>query len=856
MPAKAQPAVSIITRLQDNLKWLEDVRDAKRYVGTDDNLALANKLETLTHLKKCPQNASDAEITQYLTRTWSILEQLLPLLRKCTTDFKNTYVMDNAFVKHAAATTVQYQHLLSRDIVTKALDFLVALETSEVRDVLMRLIGTLRQMQNTEHLCLEHCNNLLLVLHNTGGRIDCREIYDLVTQSLFRVIVDGIDIDALSVGLSVLHIMQQHFPEDQGLQELVDLYIREVKNNIFALETASLLNLLQFMYRCSYVDDGLYRVTMEALLYKYDTMTGEEKGTLLLLLPFLKHMCLLHTPDIAVNVYSEECQMLNATLRREFERRIEHMPFDEMVTYCLALSLMFKQSSVVRKLLLKNLQKDAVAAVDGHTFLKLLSCCNTLHITSSSIDVSRLLSKTAHEKLDGRTGPELLQAFKSLAQIVAKRHRKHLVPLVQNCLEKNKEDCGAIIECLHLYATLNMQRVDGHVLERGFALLFPHLEMPTRRDAGELHYEPLKTIANLVMGERRQKLLRRKNELCEPAGDTHAHELIFTTPCIGKGQTKLDPNRKHKHEAYVCYVNTSNSVVEAIPLRGLIKLLECLVKMELDLAHLVPIFSLIQTSILKRIKYNSAVSIFDLAAILNALTESRVVCTELRDAILDRVYRYPELLDDPECAASILRFIEFTDCRDYAEKLSQPLFEFCLRKPTPALMEVLEYQRHKRPEFHAKYVELMRSVPTEVPDGLGGMVEHGPVLGSDLESPALAVRLPRATGSKSHQRVKEWLLEHVSGQEFEEYYQIGNLVVDFFYPDLGTAVQILKAQDCYGRFKQNNGIFVAACGPAVHLKSRMWLFREILRLEGVRVVMVSERGPQAGLGPDTSTADT
>ncbi|ORM41095.1 Mediator of RNA polymerase II transcription subunit 31 [Babesia sp. Xinjiang] len=799
-----------VQRLEENLKWMEDVKDVRQYVDTEANLTLSNKLDTLADLKRCPQNASKEETGQYMMRTLNILDQMLPLIRRCTREFKHTYIMDNAFVRYVVGMTVTHRNLISKEALTMALNFVVALESPAIYDVLLKLINALRLLPNTVNLCLDHCNNLLLLLENTGATENTDEVCNVALQLLFQALVEGIDIDALAVTLSVLSILHQKSPDEKQLEEITSLYMNEVKSRIFTLEPAAMLNLLQFMYRCAYVDDELYKVTMEAFIYTYNLMSHEEKSTLLLLLPFLKHMYLLTTPNISTNIYSEECQMLNSMLRREFENKIEHMSFDDMITHSLAISLMFKQSGVVRKLLLKTINKDMIGAISGRTFLKLLSCCNTLHITSSSIDVSRLLSKAAHAKLAESTGTDMLHGFKCLAQIAAHRHRKYLVPLVYDILEKNKTDCLAIIECLHLYVSLRMQRVNLNVLETGFALLFPHLKL----QIAEEHGADFKQFGGV------DDMLTRfgSNGLLPPEDGA---------------QGSMPTTRRRKKDSDVLYIGQSESVADAIPLRGLIKLLDCLTKMELELAQMIPIFGLIQTSILKRVKYNSSVSFYELAEVLKSLTESRVVCSELADVILDRVCHCPERLDDPESAATILQFIEFTGHGDCSSKLSQPLFEFCLRKPTTPLMELLEYQRYKRPDFHAAYTELMKPVSTDVPDGLGGVIKHAPVLGSHIELLEQTVKLPRATTGKSHQALKDWLTRHFSGESFEEYYKIDNLVVDFFCPNLGTAVQILKSQDCY------------CDGQWVHLKSRMWLLCEILRLKGIRIILIPERGLKA-----------
>ncbi|CDR96489.1 hypothetical protein, conserved [Babesia bigemina] len=825
-------------RLQENLVWLKDSANAKKAVVTETDVSLANKLAALSNLKRCPGNASNDEITQYMMRKFGILKQMLPLISQCTPEFKQTYVMGNEFVRYVVAMTVKNQHLLTKEILTEALDFLVVLESPDVRDVLFMLLGALHKMPDTETLCLKHCNNLLLLLQNTGGRVDTNEIYDLVTSVIFKVIIAGIDIDALGAALSVLHIMREHYPEDKQLQELTTIYIGELKRHIYALEPAALLNVLQFMYRTAYADDALYTSAMEALLYNFDLMTSEEKSTLLLMLPFLKHMCLLLTPNIATNVYSEECQMLNAALRKEFEHKIEYMPFEEMITFCLAISLMFKQSGVVRKLLLKNIQKPMVAAVDGKTFLKLLACCNTLHINSSYVDVSRLLSKMARGKLAGGTGPELLQAFKSLAQISAKRHRKYLIPLVQDALEKNKSDVAAIIDCLHLYVTLNMQRINANVLESGFSLLFPHLNPRNQINVTQIQCGSAEVVTDKVAEEVLGHLSAGQ---CEGLGATGEGVMVndccdpssVSTPAHHEGTLRTDNKMAVKKDTDLLYIAKSGSVAKDIPLRGLIKLLECLTKVELDISHVQPIASLIQTSILQKVKYNSTVSMVDLTAVLKQLTESRIVCAELADVILDRVYNCPDLLDDLECAATILQFIEFTNHGDYATKLSQPLFEFCLRKPTTTLMEVLDYQKYRRPDFYTAYMEMMQPAPYDVPDRLGGVVEHTPIMGTDVEALARDLRLPQATGGKSHHVLKQWIDKHDNGHEYVEFHKIDNLVVDFYYPGLRTAVQVIKRQDYY------------ACHRGVHLKSKMWLFCDLLRMRGIRVIVVPETRLQA-----------
>ncbi|GBE59452.1 hypothetical protein, conserved [Babesia ovata] len=792
-------------RLQENLVWLKDASNAKKGIITETDVSLANKLAALSNLKRCPENASSVEIAQYMLRNFSILKQMLPLMSQCTAEFKHTYAMGNEFVRYVVAMTVKHQHLLTKEIITEALDFLVALESSDVRDVLFTLINALHQLPDTETLCLQHCNNLLLLLQNTGGRIDTKEVYDLVTSVVYKVIIAGIDIDALGAALSVLHIMRQHHPEDKQLDELTTVYIGEVKHNMYALEPAALLNVLQFMYRSAYVDDALYTSSMEALLYNIDLMTFEEKSTLLLLLPFLKHMCLLLTPNIATNVYSEECQMLNAALRKEFENKIEYMPFEEMITFCLAISLMFKQSGVVRKLLLRNIQRPMVEAVDGETFLKLLACCNTLHINSSYVDVSRLLSKMARGKLAGGTGPELLQAFKSLAQIAAKRHRKYLIPLVQDALEKNKTDVAAIIDCLHLYATLNMQRINANVLDSGFALLFPHINPQNQIPTSQMQCSSVEGAADKVSGEGLAHVSTGGWEGVRATGEAATSDastvpFAVSAPIGHTDTTDTDHKIAIKRETDVLYIAKSNSVAKDIPLRGLIKLLECLTKVELDMSYVQPISSLLQTSILQKVKYSSNVSMVDLAAVLKQLTESRIVCAELADAILDRVYHCPDQLEDTDSAATILQFIEFTGHGGYATKLSQPLFEFCLRKPTATLMEVLEYEKCKRPQFYAAYMEMMQPASYDVPDRLGSVAEHTPIIGTNLGALARDLRLPRATGGKSHQALKQWITKHDSGYEYVEFHEIDNLVVDFYYPGLRTAVQVIKRQDCYGMF--------------------------------------------------------
>ncbi|GFE52890.1 complex i intermediate-associated, putative [Babesia ovis] len=817
-PSLARP----LQRLQENLKWMEDAKEVKHCVNTESNLAVSTKLDTLGNLKKLSKHASSQEIQQYIVRNLSILDQMLPLIRNCTPEFKHTYLMDNAFVRYVVALCVTYRNNLPKETLEMAIQFVMVIEAPAIYDSLFRLIDALRSIPGTLHSCIGHLNNLLLLVHNTDNILDSQEIYEVGRQLVFDVVATSIDINGVGVMLSVLNLLRQRYPDDEYLLDITSAYMHEVKHRLFVLEPSALLNVLQFMYRCTYVDDGLYTKTMEALLYKYDLMSFEEKSTLLLLLPFLKHVYLLSTPNITTNIYSEECQMLNAMLRREFENEIEYMPFDDMITHCLAISLMFKQSSVIRKILLKTIDNVMIESINARTFLKLLSCCNTVYITSSSVDVSRLLSKVAHTKLAACSGPELLHGFKSLAQIVARRHRKYLVPLVHDVLQKNKSDCMAIIECLHLYIALQLQRTNLNILETGFVLLFPH--MKSQIDGGSnMSASPLTNIDLIVKNVGGNLLLSHSDK-----------ESVDISETTGLGNmasvTKPLKHGSHKKDMDVLYIDKSESTVETIPLSGLIKLLECLTKMELELSRMAPIFSLLQTSILRKIKYNSNVSFHDLSEVLRSLTDSRVICSELADVILDRVYNCPERLDDPECAAIILRFIEFTNHGDYASKLSQPLFEFCLRKCTPALVEVLEYQQYKRPEFHAAYLDLMRPVSTEVADGFGGMIKHSPVMADDFDVLLRSVKLPRSTTGKNHQLLAELLTTYSKGEHFEEHYKIDNIVVDFFYPNLCTAVQILRSQDCYYD------------GEWVHIKSRMWLLCEILRLKGIRVILIPERG--------------
>ncbi|KAK1933203.1 hypothetical protein X943_002664 [Babesia divergens] len=824
-----------IKRLEDNLKWLNNARHVKQYVAKEGNISLCNKLDVLAHMEKCPVNAPNEKAVLYIARTVSVLGQLLPLISETDVDFRQNYVMGTPFIQYVITLMGNYHHLLSKDMLINSLEFLSSLSSPALCDLMKDLLKTLRQMPHTLGICLDHCRNLLLLLHNTGCGPISYDIHALATEVIFDSIVAGIDIKQISTSLSILHVLRQQSPDDAHLGELTALYLNEVKNDIFGLDSATLLNILQFIYRCAYTDDVLYTTTMESLLYKYELLTLDEKSTLVLLLPFLKHMCLMRTPNISTNIYSEECQMLNAMLRREFENIIMQMQFDDMVTHCLALSLMFKQSGVIRKLLLRSIDSNFVESMDGQGFLKLLSCCNTLHITSSCIEVSRLLSKSAHKLLDCN-GPDALFGFKSLSQITARRHRKYLVPFVENVLLKNKDDCASIIECLHVYASLNMQRINSQVLKSGFDLLFPHLinRIDAPKDTSVV--DILKTHSPGCVGRALDAFPKGipNDTTCMVIQPSTATTHISTGSPEGERIVRLE------NGSTVLYIPASETIAHAIPLRGLCKLLECLTKLELGLESLVPLFSLLQTSILAKVKYNSSVKFSEISVVLKCLTESRIVYADLADTILDRVYHCPELLEDPASASIILQFIEFTNHKDYSSKLSKPLFEFCLRKPTAELMEVLEYQRYKRPEFYASYMDLLRPSPLEIPDGFGGVVKHGALMSQDYGTLLSVRRLSRPPGGKRQHILSQWLSDQPEWQGFEEYYKIGNLILDLFHPKHRLAVLILRSQDCYGGFKSDNRLYFAVYRAKVHLKGRMWLICQILRLQGVRVLLIPE----------------
>ncbi|KAK1444907.1 hypothetical protein BgAZ_108130 [Babesia gibsoni] len=802
-----------LKRLVDNLKWIELPREVKSQIGMEGNLTLCNKLNALTHMKRCDPKAREEVIISHIARSLSILEQLLPLIVGCSVQFKQEYVTSAPFVKYVIDMLEVHHTLLSKELLMKALSFVNAVASTDYIGITMKLLQSLSTMPETQDVCLNHCNDVLKLLHNTPESIISQELCDISMEALFKTVVAGIDTSMVETSLSLLYLLLHHFPDYDRLQEVTKLYMREVKHHIFCLDPSILINVLQFIYRCKYTDDELYTTAMESLLYKYEHMTFNEKSTLLLMLPYLKHLCLLKTPNISRNAYSEECQMLNSTLRREFENLVMSMSPNDMVTHCLAISLMFKQSKVVRKLLLKSITPAFLESLDSHGFLKLLSCCNTLHIDSSYIEVSRMLSKAVHAKLTGSNGADLVLAFKSISQITARRHRKYLIPLVMEALEANSQKGESLIECLHLYVALNMQRIDGTVLEHGISMLFPHM----------------------------QKIENNNEYVMESTGrpdlDTHNFKTlgddgisIATTAIESPENGRIDVSGKHNRKRVydILYIPRSDNVASEIPLKGLCKLLECLTKMESPLERLIPLFCLLQTSILMRIKYSSSVGIGTLAGILRSMTECRIVQGELATVILDRIYNYPELLEDAESAAHVLKFVEFTNHMDYQSKLSKPLFEYCLRKPTAELLEVLEYQRYKRPDFYSAYTDMMDPSPPKMPDGPDGIVNDSPLIQNNYGSILSTVRISRPSGGKRQQILSQWLLDQPDGQGFEEYYRIGNLVVDFFNPKSSTAVLILRNQDHY---TYNKGF---------HLKNRMWLTYSMLRLQGISVIMVPE----------------
>lgn len=804
-----------VERLESNLKWLERHKQASSYFDQESHVKLRNKLNTLAHMQKCPPNAPTEKLQQHISQQLAILDQLQPLILECSLGFRQQYLTGNNFVQYVLAMLTMHHAHLDQDMLIKAISFVNSLASVEQRDLMTNLIRALGKLPGTVDICLHHTRDLLALLHNEQGETISIELFGVSKNLIYRSIVEGIDINEVSSLLSILHMLHKAFSEDSHLSELTDLYVKELKHNIFCLDPATLINVLQFIYRRRYTDDELYTTVMESLLYKYNLMTVEEKSTLLLLLPFLKHLHLLQTPDISANVYSEECQMLNANLRREFENLVDSMPLDDMVTHCLAISLMFRQSKVIRKMLLASITPGLVNKLDAQGFLKLLSCCNTLHITSSDIEASRLLSKTAHAKLVDCNGADLLLGFKSLAQITAKRHRKYLVPLVQNVLNSKVANGPSVIECLHLYVTLNMQRLNPNVLESGFNILFPHIKGLIPEEAKK---DTVEHSAGAT-GDHTEKV-QQSDDITAPASEaSRLMTMVPRTPC--KHQ---NPNK----ESEVIYIEASHRVVQEIPLKGLCKLLECLTKMELPLERMIPTYMVLQTSVLSQVKYNSSVSTGALTGILRSLTECRVVLPDLANTILDRIHNCPELLDDPEAAAGILRFVEFTEQMDYSSKLSKALFEYCLAKPTTDLMEVLEYQRYKRPEFYEAYMEMLQPLSLEIPDGIGGIVERGPVIQNNHAALLRNVSLSRVPAGKRQQQLSRWLAEQPYGQGFEECVKIDNVIVDFFNPQTQMAILLLRPQD-YNTYYDG-----------VHLKSRMWLICSILRLKGIKVVVVPE----------------
>eukprot|EP00371_Babesia_bovis_P002726 XP_001611373.1 hypothetical protein [Babesia bovis T2Bo] len=802
--------------LDNNLNWIHAGKTVDMCVNGDDNATVASKLEALGNLKKYPQNASQKEIEHYIDRNMKILRSIIPLINDCTRDFKHTYLMNNPFIKYMISIVVNQCKVLDTEPLELALELLKALEDAATHHAQLSLITALRKKNGTYKSCLHYCNHLLLLLENTPKKGNV-EVCGLVNELLIDGLVKGIDSQVVDTVLSIIYLMNQINTEG-AISVYTCLYMEELKKQIFTFDTKTLLNILQFMYRCAYCEDGLYTSTMEALLYKYEFMVHEEKSMLLLLLPYLKHIYLMTTPSISSNIYSEECQMLNTMLRSEFETHIDLMPHNDMINHCLALSLIFKQNSVIRKILVKNIESDMVHSLDGTTFLKLLSCCNTLYINSSAVNISRLFSKIAQKKLASCSGPQLLHGFKCLTQIVARRHRKYLVPLVNDVLEKNKSNCSAIIEVLHLYVSLNMQRYNMTILETGFMLLFPHVS------------------AAMVQSGNTEKLgaLALNSDVDFNGSDlpnvVKTTDGLLSVMCLqDKTSEQIDHRCFEQISPAVIYIDKSDSVTEVIPLKGLIKLLQCLTKIELELSYVLTLFSIIQTSIEKQIRYKSDVGFHDLADIIKCLTTSRVVYAKLANGILDRILHCAERLDDPEVAAVMLRFIEFTNNAEYSAKLAQPLFDFCLRKPTAVLMDVLEYQRYKRPLFYAAYMELMQPQSTSVPDGFGGMVKYGLVMGNNANSFPINHKLPHSQAGKRRQILSDWLSKRFEGYAFEEHWMIDNITVDFFYPDIRTVVHILRAQDCF-----HDGI-------KCHLKSEMWLFCEILKLKQIRVILVPER---------------